>query len=699
MTTDPFKESMVAVIKTLDVVAWTSGKEASRLFLPPIQRSIVWSNAQIVNYWDSLLRGYPAGLMMVHRSRRSKEGEASKGRTADGTTCEASAEDFHLFDGQQRMAAILLGHRAGPLNGRINLWVDLKAKPSSDSGLFFQLRVNSTGQPFGYEAQSPNQKPALGKRRKRIEQWRETHGMAQFVSPQAFAAVEGKDLIEADHATVPLFQVISVLLEKDAQHAIDDLTQQYPDVLPSIIETFVHALDGALKLPIIFQLIDPKVVEDENEYIRYFGRLGQGGTPLSDDELTYSIIKHQYPEVHDRMKEIMDGPAGRLASEVNLVLAALRVAKVRAPWDGALEWQIVVRPYPAFVSRFREFPGVAAEFKKMIPLIPGGRLKELLEVIRERLVYHKTQNPGGLPVMLLARMPHQLVDVLLLMEIQDGQNTSSVVGPGTLIPFVLHWLLFVSDYDKAATLVFKQYRESSRIAGQNSIQGLLRDFEKAEIAPILPFRAQLPQLREEIENGSHLLRNWAERFARLDSEGGPQYGHALRVLSTNHELVKRALIWVQRDYLAESFGHFDPTSSRDEDLPIDLDHLIPHSKFGIDWRSQRSNLEFDDTDENFRHRRSLVGNSLGNFRWLDAAENRGRGAREIEVLKDNGDFLQAPEAWNRLIDKTPWERSDVAGFQKLIDLRTLDIYEALLVQGRLDSIVSDTKSTLVSLEG
>ena len=34
-------------------------EKKGRLALPPIQRSVVWShgNAQIISYWDSLLRG------------------------------------------------------------------------------------------------------------------------------------------------------------------------------------------------------------------------------------------------------------------------------------------------------------------------------------------------------------------------------------------------------------------------------------------------------------------------------------------------------------------------------------------------------------------------------------------------------------------------------------------------------------------
>ena len=89
---------------------------------------------------------------------------------------------------------------------------------------------------------------------------------------------------------------------------------------------------------------------------------------------------------------------------------------------------------------------------------------------------------------------------------------------------------------------------------------------------------------------------------------------------------------------------------------------------------------------------------MGNFRWLDAAENRGRGAREIEVLENDWDFVKDAEAWNRLIKATPWNTNDAAAFQKLIDLRTLDVYEELLVYGGLESIALDANSKLSSPE-
>src|SRR5712691_4184588 len=104
---------------------WRQAKEGSRLFLPPIQRSVVWSNEQVINYWDSLLRGYSAGMMLVHRVKNGESDASRKGRDADGKTHEANEEDFQLFDGQQRMIAVLLGLGRGEMTDNRKLWVDL----------------------------------------------------------------------------------------------------------------------------------------------------------------------------------------------------------------------------------------------------------------------------------------------------------------------------------------------------------------------------------------------------------------------------------------------------------------------------------------------------------------------------------------------------------------------------------------------
>ena len=120
--------------------------------------------------------------------------------------------------------------------------------------------------------------------------------------------------------------------------------------------------------------------------------------------------------------------------------------------------------------------------------------------------------------------------------------------------------------------------------------------------------------------------------------------------------------------------------------------MIPSSKFGFHWRSRHTSLGFIDANENFYDLRGTVGNSLGNFRWLDASDNRSRQAETIEDGAGERHFIQDVPGWNALIEKTPWSEDDVSTFQRLIDLRTLDVYEKLLVCGGLEAFTPNSDS-------
>jgi hypothetical protein len=192
-----------------------------------------------------------------------------------------------------------------------------------------------------------------------------------------------------------------------------------------------------------------------------------------------------------------------------------------------------------------------------------------------------------------------------------------------------------------------------------------------------------------------LLRQWADRFTGADREGGHKPGEALRVLSTNRELINRALIWLQRSYIVAKFPNYNPLSERDDDLPIDLDHIIPNDIFGFNWGSCGSRLQAEvlacENSDNFRWQRGVVGNSLGNFRWLDASFNRSRQEGSFDPLPENGDLVQKPSEWNQIIPKDKnkqlWSKDDIATFQRLIDLRTIDLYKELLTMSGIESLL------------
>ena len=79
-------EGIVESLTIKELSAWSYSDFGSKLRLPAIQRSIVWTNEQVINYWDSLLRGYPAGMMMIHRVQLGDTSVSRMARDIDGNT-------------------------------------------------------------------------------------------------------------------------------------------------------------------------------------------------------------------------------------------------------------------------------------------------------------------------------------------------------------------------------------------------------------------------------------------------------------------------------------------------------------------------------------------------------------------------------------------------------------------------------------
>ena len=62
---------------------------------------------------------------------------------------------------------------------------------------------------------------------------------------------------------------------------------------------------------------------------------------------------------------------------------------------------------------------------------------------------------------------------------------------------------------------------------------------------------------------------------------------------------------------------------------------------------------------------------------------------QLQLNKSGRDIIENLPDWNTLIGKKPWNKDDVAAFQKLIDLRTITIYEQLLIAGGLTDFVTE----------
>lgn len=677
-----FKDTNIEELSVTQIHEWRTNTGDGKLLLPPIQRSLVWNNEKIINFWDSLLRGYPIGMMLVHEAK-------SQGYDYSGELVkDIKNTDYQLFDGQQRLAAILLGYGGGSLKKNRQIWVDLgknggKESASSENRLF-SLRISSISQPCGYQLSNPNAKFSLDERRK----WQ---GMHESQADWEIGPLLG------GKCCIPLNEIIGI------HHKPSDLNKLQEKYLPDadIFNTFIHTLKSALMQKVVFQLIDSKIVNNPDEYLRFFQRIGQGGVALSDKELTYSVIKNHFPEVRVAAEKIAQNPdCGRLIEEVDLVLACLRVAKILEKWHNQYDWELVIRPNPSFAARIN-IDELKAPREFFMGMLNSDQLPllDFIAKIRDAIEY-SDRNSTGLPVMLLARLPYELFDVLLLwamMNFRSGEWNETVKN--LLCKFSIYWLIFVRNHDKAATHVYSYVRDHGvHSVDVSHINQLINDFESQGWAYQLPTEKELDCLEDDVNSYAPddpmLLREYAHRFACRDNLDR-QPGLLLREITGMRNIrLQRLLMWLQREYLAE-FKEYDPTLADDQDLPVDLDHLIPQSKFGFNWTERRIRLGEEKYDDNFRWLRDLIGNHLGNFRWLKAEDNRKRQDGPIDsksgektlFMTDDQELIE----WNELIrdaQTQKWTRDDILKFQRLIDLRTLRLYRGFIRDSGLYSLIA-----------
>lgn len=121
--------------------------------LPALQRGAVWKPNQAELLWDSILRGFPIGAVMLAPYDPSKGNKSAKENNGGGI----QTPDFHLLDGQQRCNAVALGWadhwQSSTKIAPSALWLDMHPPEVNDEqDLVFRVVTNS--HPWGYQRNS-----------------------------------------------------------------------------------------------------------------------------------------------------------------------------------------------------------------------------------------------------------------------------------------------------------------------------------------------------------------------------------------------------------------------------------------------------------------------------------------------------------------------------------------------------------------
>ncbi len=643
--------------------------------VPALQRGLVWSPRQVEFLWDSILRGFPIGSLVVSKQMDSQKRRGDK-----------SGITHHLLDGQQRANAITLGFHdpfaRNDVKVRDNksesiLWLDLAPPTTSCPGSQFPpnstreflnstreflTRVTTLAHPWGYRADdnalplsaadaragikseyegraSPLGKPSSLQLFPRwsnapvplswllvaIEDGKDENGQDQFREKQDFwGIVKGRLKQEAAERRWPklALEVLQQLSDTSS------LNQIYHGVLRAV-QTPLVILEAPEEL--LATSRQEKSNNDENaENIasieHLFNRLNRLGTPLDGEELAYSMIKANWPDVADVIDavstrrvpashlvslgvraSITDSRSGKLAR--GMTIPRLRaIAKAVPPNEGEVASS-------AFEHR-RQIEEFIGKQDSSVGAVGKDRLARACGKVDKWLVFDRDNSPNGLPPVLLSSFARGSSDIyLFLLRIadqlgtrdpaQDSEWNSLLPGLATLI----HWFTRDDKLTIADLLLASTARE---ISPQNVRDGITEAIEKDLIV--------MPRHPDELEkfikfpDGKHLMdwEWWKSLIEAAPEEERAKLQNTWKPFLKRTAWGKELLLYGQRSYLDRQFNDYDPSRKdlwENHNRPWDFDHI--HAVFYF-WGKQGA----------YAHFCREWGDCIGNLRAWPFEENR-----------------------------------------------------------------------------
>lgn len=344
---------MIAAWQFPNLVKCDPAKLPVIIGIPSLQRGAVWNAGQVELLWDSILRGFPVGALVVCDKLSSQKTHPGK----HGRGWPEAEINHHLLDGQQRCNAIALGflNALETVNDEMppaTLWIDLNPQLPKGSTRQFLFRMLTTAQPWGYmrndaaeflgvaEIRKAVAKYAHGKRPKITASWPHAASPAPIPFSWLSYMVFVDNIAYGDLWRSILQKCRSLPGRTWADEAAKLIESHLNGSAPSKhLERIERGLQNAKQFTLVALKVPPSALNEkscqeeageENQadngnriynVEHLFQRLNSAGTELRGEELMFSMIKAYWPSIEQSFDTIHDKagnkflpmPASRLA--------------------------------------------------------------------------------------------------------------------------------------------------------------------------------------------------------------------------------------------------------------------------------------------------------------------------------------------------------------------------------------------------
>ncbi len=642
--------------------------------IPSLQRGAVWNAAQVELLWDSILRGFPVGALVVCPKLLGQGTRSGK----HGSGWDEEDVKYHLLDGQQRCNAIALGFLNALVSApdgkppQATLWIDLAPKMPKGGTRQFLLRVLTVAHPWGYTEHDKADFLGVAEIRKAVELY--GRGKRPDVTaswphasrvPIPFAWLsdavfgnEGSDIAlwsnvltkcrEREFAGRAWADQAAILIEGHLnQSAPSKHLARIESGMQNAKQFTIVALEvpqGALQEQ-SFQEEAGEASESDNSNRIYnvehlFQRLNSAGTELRGEDLIFSMIKAYWPSIENSFDGIQDKhgnhylpmPGSRLAmlgARAALIgfdakgglPSTFNISRIRALALGTTETAKAER------SQLEKYLGLTCVNAKTD--VRQSDFHENLRQIDAWLLFDDSvKNDCGLPPVLRASLAQESPDVfLLLLHLaqkvrNDGQSNDQVAAlrkPILGLASALHW--FGDDRANAvATLYSSQFATAT--LSPASFSGVLKHCLQSsngnrEVLKLLSPN-DLDTLIPKPSDSDAELSKWTfwNRIILAEEDLTVRTAKEHNEWQILSRIIRgRALLlYAQRVLLSSRFNDFDPSCIdiwKGHNRPWDYDHILPAKTL------ERNQGAYRDACREW-------GDTIGNFRAWPMEENRSR---------------------------------------------------------------------------
>ncbi len=621
-------------------------KHKIRARIPSLQRGAVWKPQQIEMLWDSILRGFPIGSIVI--SKKIKDQKDKKPITSAKEIDEKTTH--HILDGQQRCNAIAWGFVdpwGESLSDDIVLWLDIKPeKRLEKSSRKYLFRVTTKAHPWGFKHDERSSYLSTGEIHEAMKKIKTLHEKKEIwdekfhnnlISTENFKKptprlafpyeagfpvpvsllikhFDGKNLNFGELCKEPIVEVIEMLKGKLQKNDVDK--EGIKKGLINITKTRLVALEV------------PSGTEQEVDDIeQIFQRLNGQGTQLDNEELAYSIIKAYWADVEEIISSLPNEL--RHSTEARLVSLGVRVALTEVKKDE--DKKISAEQNPKQIRDIFKYNNTK---QKDIITFFKSDLQKSLEWIDNNLLYNKGNRDYGLPKYLRSSIAWHSRDVfawLMLLaketfkfgDIKDEKQAKKIIG----LALTIHW--FGDDKSGAVNFILSEVSTVDKI--DNFEISTLKDKSGKKTfihIPLSPkdmnaaLQLNEESIKKQFENwksfwqGVVVHKQNGERF--LDEEANERknkYGLFMEKVRSEKEL----LIYAQRAYIESKFSDFDPSNKlmwTGFNRPWDYDHILPSDKMNGTGKGKKGeNYVYADICQAWQK-------SIGNLTAVDFSFNR-----------------------------------------------------------------------------